>query len=863
MTPDSNEPSAIGSLGLSLVPEGRPATMVESNLLTALASSREVPGQRMAASAASISEERVAPKGFGKRLLTPVDLRADGRFTSTGLLSAAMLEDSEGAVSGSMQRLNGVFRRGYVDFEEFRQIVQAEDSPGAEPTEQAFLRAGGQRSKPEITAASKLRHNLRRPIVTARERMAVSSQMVRVFEQLASHTPQLARALATPSMVASGGPASWIASPAVMQEMVRLAPAQRRKIATSFLEAGWSRSDLKLLNLDSGDRTEADRGSESEIQTASARLGSKVPTAIRSRPNAVSERIVRNLARVLTGTEGLVSSIKSGGDSASTASNSGNRLNTAAVASLASFLPLLKTKPNSYFGSLAPEQRVGYTRLSDALTELVSIAENELRQSDGTVSPEVRTSLQTQLGRVGQAAGSALRTRELEPSKGIADLSESRPGMVRRFDETVSDSLNTGPDYRVSVGYRQSADGDMAMVSPPPFESRIIDALSGVQRGPAGVDRLLGLRQDRSTSTQGAGPKQQPLSAQSDLPATLNLENGVGLTSVLAPEIMLHGVTGIRTAEARGYREMPGALASFGTEGRDGSSTKAGVEAGHRRNLSGTEGTRQAAARSRVAAQRGTLSRLLQNVQGTGGQRHRGNGLTPRIIGRLLNRLDERQSVSSMSRLDVGEFALSWLRRVDGQLSGIDSGLEQSSTELASFFGMADTRTSSVAMDSPVSDAKLVTPGVERPSVSGDDSSGLRNLGAAMGQGGRSSQHVSEASSKVDWGFVNTGSETSTAHVDMKALAASAFGSGNAKNGSMPLVAPAVKAVAQTAMRSSKSEEAPAATPSVQQAPSEEGATPASAGGMNDKAMDQLAQEMAGRISRRLKREKDRRGIWA
>ena len=872
MTPDSDDQSAGSSLGLSLVPEGRPATMVASNLLTALTSRRAVRGSQPTLSAApkpvraqgtdsravessvEWSDKRVDRTGIIERLLTPVDLRPDVRFTNPGLLSESLLEELAGETTPAVTRLNGVFRRGYVDFEEFRQIVQAEDTPGAEPTEELLARAGVQRSKSNITAASKLRHNLRRPIVTARERMAVSTHMGRALEKLASHTPQLARALANPSMLATGGPASWIASPAVIQEMVRLAPAQKRKLATSFMEAGWSRSDLNLLNLDSGGGPKDDRGLESAmpLSTPQTQMGREfkmghegMPTR-RSRPSLTSEKIVRNLARILTGTEGLVASMKAGTDRPQQTATGGKRLNRAAVASLSSFLPLLRTKPSTYFGSLAPEQRVGYTRLSDALTELVAIAENELQQSDGTVSAEVQTSLRSQLGRVGQAVGLASRPRSVDTAM-VAEQPGLMPKLGKQFEEMATTSMSAPSERRITVGYGNVAGTDMAMVQTPPLENRINDALSGVQRGPAGVERLLRVRQETPSSpVAGLTPQEQPALAELGRRSSPDLENGVGLTSVLAPEIMLHGVTGIRTADTRGYRETPGVLASLGPDDRTQG------QGGHRRDLSGAK-----------AVQRRTLSRLLQNVKGTGGKLHRGNGLTPRIIGRLLNRLDERQSVSAMSRLDVGEFALSWLRRVDGQLSGIDAGLEGSSAELASFFGLADTRTSSLAADSPVTDAKLVSPGIDKASVSGDDPSGLRNLGAAMGQGGRSSRQVSEASSKVDWGFVNTGSGSSTSHVDMEALAASAFGSGNTTKGSMPLVAPAVKAVAQTAMRSSKSEEAPAATPSVQQAPSDEEAAPASAGGMDDKAMDQLAQEMAGRISRRLKREKDRRGIWA
>jgi hypothetical protein len=116
---------------------------------------------------------------------------------------------------------------------------------------------------------------------------------------------------------------------------------------------------------------------------------------------------------------------------------------------------------------------------------------------------------------------------------------------------------------------------------------------------------------------------------------------------------------------------------------------------------------------------------------------------------------------------------------------------------------------------------------------------------------------------RTDWSFVDTGSRAATSHADLGKLAAAIAGSVEASSRApMPLVAPAVKAVAQTALRDAKT------------GPEERRAAPAAAGAagneqrgavsakMNDKALEMLAVEMATRVSRLMGLMKERIGMW-
>ena len=860
------------ALGLSLVPEGRPATMMGSNIAYELmqrtgAVSEELTGSGPENMQGSRTVHPLSPTARILRAAAPL-VNTGSSVDGTALWSGSDNSDqsiSRASQSAPYQRL---FSRGYLAEADFHHVAGSPE--GKEPGEIAQGAFGTLRvsdghvlASSDVITAARLRNVLRRPVVTARERFEASSGLTNVLTKLAAHTPGLARVLSTPRVLAGGAfTGADLTSVEVVQELASLSNHKRRVLAEGFLSAGWSSADLRMLNLDSvsdaasEQSTGSPRRGPSKVRallpsgTGSSRTAASNPTASTA-PS--SERIVRNLARVLTGTEALLGGLKAKkGNQKQPSGGLHTNENRGVAAGLASFIPLLRTKPNAYFGAMAPETRVAYTTLSDALSELVSLAVSEHERSDKSVTASGQNSALSQFERVKRAQIGVDVSMAKSASRMRSGSGEPVHVPIGASAETLyfADQIAAPPVKSQNAAYAGSLGLELSFVQQGArLENRLNRALAGAAKGPAGITRLIGSQDNDMKRTQ----RLEPLAASSPVDATG--KSDVRLTQVLAPEVMLHGVTGVRTG--RVHRETPGALASLGVD--EWSMTPA-------RELGATG----AASRPIPSlSDPETRSRFAQDVRRAGGHRQKDSGLTPQVIGRILSRLDERQNPAVMSRADSGEFALAWLRRVDGQLSGIDTGLGESAESVASFFGLSETRTSSVASDSPVFDAKLVAPGAKRDQdamTAGEDRSGLRNLGASLESKGRSTQSKSSAFSGVDWDYINTGSSASTSHVDMQALTAGAMASSDISSMRMPLVAPAAKAVAQAAMRSSKSEEAPASEPAVQQAPlADDGAAgnPGTSGGMDDKAMDQLAQEMAGRISRRMAREKDRRGLWA
>ena len=107
----------------------------------------------------------------------------------------------------------------------------------------------------------------------------------------------------------------------------------------------------------------------------------------------------------------------------------------------------------------------------------------------------------------------------------------------------------------------------------------------------------------------------------------------------------------------------------------------------------------------------------------------------------------------------------------------------------------------------------------------------------------------------------------SSAHADLGRLAATVLDSPDVgRRVPMPFVMPAVKAVAQSALREDAS--APGANVegarqrADQQAQQGQDGADAKAGAkLSDEALDALAHEFADRIARRMKREQERRGL--
>jgi hypothetical protein len=291
---------------------------------------------------------------------------------------------------------------------------------------------------------------------------------------------------------------------------------------------------------------------------------------------------MRNLARVITGTEALTGALRKTLGSRDDKSP-GAIMTPATAASLSTFLPLLQTRPDTYFGSLAPQQRVGYTRFTDVLTELVAIAEDELAHTDRPATPEERVGLSRQLERVSSFAEKvAVSTPGTEERRQLTDIGTfetvdtgdrqglplvARPEVFEREGAALRETPSiAGP---TPVGYQRSFGEPMPMVQPL-LEVRLAAALDSASHGPAGLERLVTRRRERPVRrrTSAGQPFDRSTialspAAETGLATSIDVERGVELSSVLAPEVMLHGVTGVRTGVASDYREIPGALASL------------------------------------------------------------------------------------------------------------------------------------------------------------------------------------------------------------------------------------------------------------------------------------------------------------
>jgi len=120
----------------------------------------------------------------------------------------------------------------------------------------------------------------------------------------------------------------------------------------------------------------------------------------------------------------------------------------------------------------------------------------------------------------------------------------------------------------------------------------------------------------------------------------------------------------------------------------------------------------------------------------------------------------------------------------------------------------------------------------------------------------------------VDWRYVETGSTaTPAASVDYGQLAAAAVRELGPSRVSLPYVAPAVKAVAQSALLEPRNAPAEGSGSAPPQSGGTGGNKGAEGGGgqptLSKAAMKKLAIEMADRVARLLQREKERRGKWA
>ncbi|MEE2780508.1 MAG: hypothetical protein VYE15_08285, partial [Myxococcota bacterium] len=210
----------------------------------------------------------------------------------------------------------------------------------------------------------------------------------------------------------------------------------------------------------------------------------------------------------------------------------------------------------------------------------------------------------------------------------------------------------------------------------------------------------------------------------------------------------------------------------------------------------------------------------------------------------------------------LADFSGSWLRRVDGSRAGVDLGMDDTRAAfLDTFDGFADrsaTGTMDLAASSPIEEASVVVPGSDTEAPTGQGKGAAsRRVRPTASTAPRSPAGVAQ---RGDWNWVNTASRSpgqTETMADGLSRSRSTVG-----GDSMPLIAPAMHAVAHSAMRSANTEEAPGQQAAPTPAPASTTPEPQPEAELSKEAFEDLAQRMADRISRRMRREKERRGQW-
>lgn len=497
-------------------------------------------------------------------------------------------------------------------------------------------------------------------------------------------------------------------------------------------------------------------------------------------------------------------------------------------------------------------------------------------------------------------------------------------------DDLGTEAPGIGAAPVLAEGYQRMVGQNVAsasqLVQSARLEGRIAGALDVSTSGPAGADRLMGNLQTPRTAEAPRGLAFSPTlqrSAQAQA-----VQQPLAMSQVLAPEAMLGGMAGAdlqmaaQSSDSRNSGRFGGpvgelmALESEGGIARAAEPTAAGPGASKslfgrpdalaamtpvqrlshvlaRRGLSGadqtTSGRRSLGSAGELVAGPeisaiqnslqpigssqlmrgeapvGPLAGLLANLDTSGGRT-----VEPKALSRLMGRLERKESIRVGGDAAVREFAVSWMKRVDGTMSGVDVGLAGEASDLRRFFGVKDTKLvdSEMAAKSPMKNADLVAP-VAPSRASFGDRSGMQHVASAASKAprGGAERAAKDALGSLNWNYVKTGSGASTTNANLSGLAATAASSGAAGSRvAFPLVAPAVKAVAQTALRSARSESMESGGGRVEGVHGDAGpgADAEAAPKLTRQALQKLAKNLAGPVAKILKRDQeDRRGKWA
>ncbi|MGM0576312.1 MAG: hypothetical protein ACQEXJ_11330 [Myxococcota bacterium] len=923
---DESAPEATG-VSLAAVPSGRRATMLPASTALSLAT----PSERAAGARRMVQRSEMgAGPGTTSLGMAGAEPAAGGRaMASAADAFATSAEAAPGRAAPSLT--GGVWRPGVAspsvgyramaaDAVDARQLLvpaaEAADladpagmdagagvqrravAPGlgrtARPTSGGVAPAAVRASRPGLAGdvrarwsgdARAARRALRRPVMTAREVLQTAPLLgpagpIAEADRHAVSTgsePRLSRSVVQRTSGAAGvgrGGAATLDAGDLPGSLARLSGPESGRVTRVLRTAGWTEPELAMLQLAPAEGLAGVEPGAAVAGPAAARRAAEATTpGARAATGSSPVQMVRNLARVVTGTEAFT------GTGAVEGSAGGESL-------------LGSTATDRYFRGMAPERSraVRQPGLLDAVGELVALAQSSAG-AETVVEASARRGLLQRLERARRGLSTGGATPRAAGAPGLPGVT-GRAGLADTAGETIrggaapdeagdtpavaaaeemAASSPTGPAASgPGPGYARMGMGERALVArrSDPGEAglaaRLETALDESARGPAGLTRLTGRTPARSARAMARAEAGAAAAPEGE---TAVVEGGsvAGLGSALAPEMMIGGMrsrTAPTAAQAAGLRGgMPGELARMTADAQG--ATAAGEAAG--------EGAPGRSAARRAGTTR-TAARVVRLLERAG---VRGEGAQDAMVRSMVRSLEGGDRLVA-SHGALGDFTRSWLGRVDGNRTGLDLEMGDVRGEfqrvLASLGG-AGARRSALAAGSPIHEAGVVQqPPARRDAEDvGADRSGLRRVVGEMSRGGSDRgatqrRAARQAAQETNWRFVETGSSAGTSHADLGRLAESVLDAPDAgERVPLPLVAPAVKAVAQTAMRKPSSEQRSGASSRDGRAgdssPSPaEGSAPEAE--LSKEAFESLALEMADRIARRMKRDKERRGIW-
>jgi hypothetical protein len=466
-------------------------------------------------------------------------------------------------------------------------------------------------------------------------------------------------------------------------------------------------------------------------------------------------------------------------------------------------------------------------------------------------------------------------------------LSEQTPRTMRLAERVaMMEPALLEPGRADAVESPQSASAGLA--------ARVAMALAEAAQGPAGATRLVGGAVRGAGAARlavGAAPARPAVGAPLDANArrvarasdvrpskagwraseaafaeAFSNSGPVNLGAVLSPEVMLNGLRSLEVTEA--IREM--VLRGAPIEGGRGVLAELAATGIHLGEASPDLAPSGRSRPSERSGSRGDAKSLAARV-----------ARMPRserasLMSALMASPERAEWTSVMTRAGAGEFAFEWLSRVDGSRSGLPVDLGETREATARTFG----RPHSLAEASPMGSADLVSQPDMREAVAAAaariseqraSTSGVapHARGVATALSGQASR--SDAVRRTDWRLVDTGVKGAHGHADLGKLAAAlagAGGGGGAGAGSsapvpLALVAPAAKAVAQTAMRSPRDDGGTSSRPAPDPAaPNRGGPSGPGEVTLSEEAIELLAIEMAARVADMFEQDNDRTGQW-